>query len=60
MKNLNLSLDEETVTPNEVLPEDHWGNYRSDEENERNMCKAPQEALSREEIDDDDEFRFLR
>ena len=25
-------LDEETVTPDELLPEDHWGHYRSDEE----------------------------
>ena len=30
--------DEETVTPNELLPEDHWGNSRSDDEIERNMC----------------------
>ena len=53
-------LDEETVTANELLPEDQWGNYRSDEEIERNMCKATQEALSRERLADADEHRFLR
>ena len=25
-------LDEETVTPDELLPEDHWVHYSSDEE----------------------------
>ena len=38
-KIINHYLDEETVTPNELLPE-HWGAYRSDEELERNMCKT--------------------
>ena len=34
-KILNHYLDEETVTPNELLPEDHWGNSRSDDEIEQ-------------------------
>ena len=46
--------------PNELLPEDQWGNYRSDEEIENNMCKVTQEALSREQLAEDDETRFLR
>ena len=29
-KTLNHYIDEETVTPNELLTEEHWGNYRSD------------------------------
>ena len=36
------------------------GNYRSDEEIEQNMCKAKQEALSRERIANDNKPRFLR
>ena len=43
-------LDEETVTPNELLPEDHWGNSRSDDEIERNMCKATKDATTRERL----------
>ena len=56
----NQYLDEETVTPNELLPEDHWGSFCSDEEIEKNMCKATQEALSRERLAEDDETGFLR
>ena len=37
-KNLKYYLDEETVTPNQLLPEEHYKNYRSDEEVEKNMC----------------------
>ena len=37
-KILNHYLDEETVTPNELLPEEHWEIDRSDDEIERNMC----------------------
>ena len=52
--------DEETVTPNELLPEDHWGNSRSDDEIERNMCKATKDATKRERLATDNESRFLR
>ena len=47
-------------SPNELLPEDHGGNYRSDEEIERNLCTATKEALSREQLAGDSESRFLR
>ena len=40
--------DEETVTPNELLPEEHWGNDRSDDEIERNMCNATRDVTTRE------------
>ena len=59
-KSLNHYLDEETVTPNELLPEEHWGNTRSDDEIERNMCKATHNASSRERLATDNESRFLR
>ena len=59
-KILNHYLDEETVTPNELLPEDHWGNSRSDDEIERNMCKATKDATTRERLATDNESRFLR
>ena len=59
-KNLNHYLDEETVTPNELLPEDHWCNSRSDDEIERNMCKASKDATTRERLATDNESRFLR
>ena len=39
-KILNYYLDEETVTSNELLPEDHWGNYRSDEGVEEGVEKC--------------------
>ena len=57
---MNHYLDNETVTPNELLPEDHWGNYRSDEEVERNMCAAMKDALSRQRLAGDNESRLLR
>ena len=59
-KILNHYLDEETVTPNELLPEEHWGNSRSDDEIERNMCKATKYATTRERLATDNESRFLR
>ena len=59
-KILNHYLDEETVTPNELLPEEHWGNIRSDDEVERNMCKATKDATNRERQARDTESRFLR
>ena len=57
---MNHYLDEETVTPNELLPEDHWGDSRSDDEIERNMCKASKDATARERLATDNESRFLR
>ena len=57
---MNHYLDEETVTPNEVLPEDHWGNSRSDDKIERNMCKATKDATTRERLATDSESHFLR
>ena len=59
-KIFNHYLDEETVTPNELLPEEHWGNSRSDDEIERNMCKATEDATTRERLATDNESRFLR
>ena len=56
----NSNEDEETVKPNEFLPEEHWGNDRSDDEIERNMCKATRDATTRERIAADNESRFLR
>ena len=49
-KNLNHYLDEEAVTPNELLSEEHWGDDRSDDEIERNMCKATRDATTRERL----------
>ena len=59
-KILNHFLDEETVTPNELFPKEHWGNDRSDDEKERNMCKATRDATTRERLAADNESRFLR
>ena len=56
---MNHYLDEETVTPNELLPEEHWGNSRSDDEIERNMCKATKDATTRERLATDNESGFL-
>ena len=36
------------VTLNELLLEEHWGAYGSNEEVERNSCKATQDAQTRE------------
>ena len=57
---MNHYLDKETVTPKVLLPEDHWGNYRSDEEVEKNMCAAMKDAVSRERLAADNESRLLR
>ena len=59
-KNLNHYIDEEMVTPNAMLPEEHWGNDRSDDEVERNMCKATRDATTRERLAADNESRFIR
>ena len=48
------------VTPNELLPEEHWANTRSDDEIERNMYKATHNASSRERLATHNESRFLR
>ena len=56
---LNHYLDEETVTLNELLPEEHWGNDRSDDELERNMCNATGDATRRERLAADNESQFL-
>ena len=58
-KILNHFLDEETVTSNELLPEEHWGNSRSDDEIEKNMCKATKDSHNRERLAGDNESRFL-
>ena len=58
-KILNHYLDEETVTSNQLLPEEHWGNSRSDDEVEKNRCKAVRNASTRERLADDNESRFL-
>ena len=52
-------LDEETVTPIELLQEKHWGNYRSNDEIEKNMCKSVRDASIRERLANDSESRFL-
>ena len=59
MKNLNHYLDEETVLPKELLPEEHWGNNRSEDEIEKNMCKATKDAHAHERLAGDNESVFL-
>ena len=56
----NISTQPKSVTPNELLPEEYWGNSRSDDEIERNMCKATKDATTRERLAIDNESRFLR
>ena len=43
-----------------MLPEEHWGNDRSDDEIELNMCKTTRDATTRERLAADNESRFLR
>ena len=58
---VNFYLDEDTVMPEEILPDDKWLNgYRSDIEVEKGMSRATQEAKSRERASNDGESRFLR
>ena len=58
---VNNYLDEDTVMPEEILPDNKWLNgYRSDVEVEKGMSRAPQEAKSRERASNDGESRFLR
>ena len=42
-----------------MLPEEHWGNDRSDDEIEKNMCKAVRDAFTRERLANNSESRFL-
>ena len=58
---VNYYLDENTVMPEEILPEDKWVNgYRSDIEVKIGMSRATQEAKTRERANTDGESRFLR
>ena len=57
---INQYLDEETVMPEEILP-DKWVNgYRSDIEVEIGMTRASNEAKERERASTDGESRFLK
>ena len=58
---INHYLDEDTVMPEEILPDDKWTNgYRSDIEVELGMTRATAEARSREQASIDGEPRFLK
>ena len=58
---VNYCLDEDTVMPEEFLPDDKWvSGYRSDIEVEVGMSRAAQEAKARERANTDGELRFLR
>ena len=60
-KTINYYLDEETVMPEEILPDDKWVNgYRSDIEIEVDMSRATREAKNRESASTDGESRFLK
>ena len=57
---VNHYLDEDTVTPEEILPDEKWINgYRSDIEVEAGMTGASQEAHNRERESTDGKSRFL-
>ena len=58
---VNYYIDEDTVMPEEIIPDDKWLNgYRSDIEVEKGMSRATQEAKSRERAGNNGESRFLR
>ena len=58
---VNYYLDEDTVMPEEILPDDKWLNgYRSDIEVGKAMSRATQDAKSREWAINDGESRVLR
>ena len=58
---VNHYLDEDTVMPKEILPEEKWTNgYRSDIEVEAGMTRAAQEAHNRERESTDGGSRFLQ
>ena len=57
----NYYLDEDTVMPEELLPDDKWLNgYRSDIEVEIGMSRATQEAKTLERASTDGKSRFLQ
>ena len=58
---VNYYLDEDTVMPEEFLPDGKWvKEYRSDIEVEVGTSRATQEAKARERASTDGESRFLR
>ena len=58
---INHYLEEDTVMPEEILPDDKWVNgYRSDIEVEIGMTRASTEARNRESDCTDGESRFLK
>ena len=58
---INHYLDEDTVMPEEILPDEKWVNgYRSDIEVEIGMTRANTEAKSRERASTDGEPRFSK
>ena len=58
---MNHYLDEDTVTPEETLPNERWINgYRNDIEVESRMTRATGEAHEREKESTDGESHFLR
>ena len=58
---VNHYLDEDTVMPEEILPDDKWVNgYHSHIEVEVGMSRATHEAKERERASTDGESRFLR
>ena len=58
---INHYLDEDTVMPEEILPDDKWLNgYRSNIEVEIGMSRATGEIKERERASTDGESRFLR
>ena len=58
---INYYLDEETVMPEEILPDDKWVNgYRSDIEVKVGMSRATREAKIRKRASTDGESRFLK
>ena len=58
---VNYYLDEATVIPEEILPDDKWVNGNlSDIEVEVGTSRATQEAKTRESANTDGESRFLR
>ena len=58
---VNHYSDEDTVMPEEILPDDKWVNwYRSNIEVEVGMSRATHEAREREKASTDGESCFLR
>ena len=59
-RTVSYYLDEDTVVPEETLPDEKWVNsYRSDIEVEIGMTRASQETKNRERASTDGESRFL-